>query len=129
MTSITQDGAVEFRFYRPAASSVAIVGEFNQWHQDDLAMEPTGDGWWTAIVDLKPGEYYHYQVVGFEVFSTAGERIGVISSVLSTAGGELYVIQGREREHLIPAVKEFIDKVDFDAGKMIIDPPPGLLDL
>jgi 16S rRNA processing protein RimM len=83
----------------------------------------------TALEDLKAGEYYHYQVVGFEVFSVAGERIGTISSTLSTAGGELYVVQGSEREHLIPAVKEIIEKVDFAAGKVIIDPPEGLLDL
>jgi 16S rRNA processing protein RimM len=56
-------------------------------------------------------------------------RIGTISSTLSTAGGELYVVQGADREHLIPAVKELIDKVDFAAGKVIIDPPDGLLDL
>jgi 16S rRNA processing protein RimM len=82
-----------------------------------------------ALEALAPGEYYHYQVVGFEVFSVSGERIGRISSTLSTPGGELYVIQGKEKEHLIPAVKEIIDKVDFAAGTMIIDPPPGLLDL
>jgi len=83
----------------------------------------------TALAALAPDEYYHYQVVGFEVFSAAGERIGTISSTLSTPGGELYVVQGAEKEHLIPAVKEIIDKVDFDAGTVIIDPPPGLLDL
>ena len=48
----------------------------------------------TALVSLGPGEYYHYQVVGFEVFSVTGERVGVISATLSTPGGELYVVQG-----------------------------------
>lgn len=83
----------------------------------------------SALEDLRPGEYYHYQVIGFEVFSVAGERIGKISSTLSTPGGELFVVQGTSREHLIPAVKELIDKVDFTERKVIIDPPDGLLDL
>ena len=83
----------------------------------------------TALGALKPGQYYHYQVVGFEVFAASGERIGIISSTLSTPGGELYVVQGTTKEHLIPAVKEFIDKVDFTTGRMIINPPEGLLDL
>ncbi|HME59894.1 MAG TPA: ribosome maturation factor RimM [Candidatus Binatia bacterium] len=78
---------------------------------------------------LAPGEYYHYQVIGFEVFAATGERVGTISSTLSTPAGELYVVQGAEKEYLIPAVKEFIDKVDFSTGKMIISPPEGLLDL
>ena len=82
-----------------------------------------------ALAGLAPGQYYHYQVIGFEVFSVSGERIGIISATLSTAGGELYVVQGTAKEHLIPAIKEFIDRVDFTNGRMIIDPPEGLLDL
>ena len=83
----------------------------------------------TALDSLEPGQYYHYQVAGFEVFAASGERIGIISSTLSTPGGDLYVVQGPAKEYLIPAVKEFIDKVDFTTGRMIINPPEGLLDL
>jgi len=83
----------------------------------------------SALAGLEPGEYYHYQVIGFEVFAASGEHIGTISSTLSTPGGQLYVVQGPVKEHLIPAVKEFIDKVDFASGRVIINPTPGLLDL
>lgn len=82
-----------------------------------------------ALKPLEPGEYYHYQVIGFEVIHVDGERIGTITSTLSTAGGEIYVIQGSKKEHLIPAVKEFIEEVDFTAQRMVINPPSGLLDL
>ena len=83
----------------------------------------------TVLGRLEPGQYYHYQVVGFEVFTAGGANIGIISSTLSTPAGELYVVQGTAKEHLIPAVKEFIDKVDFTTGRVIINPPEGLLDL
>ena len=82
-----------------------------------------------ALDALEPGQYYQYQVVGFEVFDRHGVRVGKISALMSTAGGELYVVQGEQKEHLIPAVKEIVDKVDFHEKKMIIDPPDGLLDL
>jgi len=82
-----------------------------------------------ALAALEPGQYYHYQVVGFEVYDLSGTRIGTISATMSTAGGEIYVIQGAEKEHLIPAVKEIIEKVDFSARRVIVDPPEGLLDL
>lgn len=78
---------------------------------------------------LAPGEYYHYQVVGLEVFDGAGTRVGVVTGIWSTAGGEIYVVQGIDKEHLVPAVKEIIERVDFDSGKIIINPPAGLLDL
>jgi 16S rRNA processing protein RimM len=82
-----------------------------------------------ALAPLASGEYYHYQVIGLEVFDTGGRRIGIVTRTWSTPGGELYVVQGAAKEHLIPAVKEIIDKVDFAAGKIIINPPEGLLDL
>jgi 16S rRNA processing protein RimM len=82
-----------------------------------------------ALDALEPGQYYHYQVVGFEMVHLNGESIGTILSTISTPGGEIYVVQGAAKEHLIPAVKEIIEEVDFTAGKMVINPPPGLLDL
>ncbi|HSK29453.1 MAG TPA: ribosome maturation factor RimM [Candidatus Limnocylindria bacterium] len=83
----------------------------------------------SALELLAPGQYYHYQVIGFEVAHVNGERIGTISSVIATPGGEIYVVQGAGKEHLIPAVSEIVEKVDFTAGQMVINPPAGLLDL
>jgi 16S rRNA processing protein RimM len=82
-----------------------------------------------ALHSLEPGEYYHYQVIGLEVFDIRGERIGTITQTLPTAGGELYVVAGESKEHLIPAVKDIIEKVDLSARRMIINPPEGLLEL
>jgi 16S rRNA processing protein RimM len=82
-----------------------------------------------ALTSLPAGEYYHYQTIGFEVFDTRGQRIGVVARTWSTPGGELYIVRSASKEHLIPAVKEIIEKVDLVSGKMIINPPDGLLDL
>jgi len=57
MTSVTVDGCVEFRFYRPQASRVSVVGEFNSWIDGILPMTPDGDGWWSASTRLSPGDY------------------------------------------------------------------------
>ena len=83
----------------------------------------------SALEVLAPGQYYHYQIIGFEVFTNGGERVGVVQSTLATAAGELYLVQNGSKEHLIPAVKEIIDKIDFFNRTVTIDPPAGLLDL
>jgi 16S rRNA processing protein RimM len=83
----------------------------------------------TALAALKEGEYYQYQVIGFEVVDTTGKKIGKLVSTLSTAAGELYVVEGSSGEHLIPAVKDIVERVDFIEKRIIIDPPEGLLDL
>lgn len=82
-----------------------------------------------ALATLEPGQYYQYQVIGFQVVDIDGRLIGTLVSTLSTGGGELYVVQGSTKEHLIPAVKEIVEKVDFGEKKMVINPPDGLLDL
>ena len=83
----------------------------------------------TALAALEPGQYYQYQVIGFQVVDTHGRVIGTLVSTLSTGGGALYVVQGPTKEHLIPAVKEIVEKVDFEEMKMVINPPDGLLEL
>ena len=82
-----------------------------------------------SLQALEPGEYYQYQVIGLDAFDLNGRWIGTIRRIWSTAGGDLFVISGASKEHLVPAVKEMIEKVDFPARKVIINPPEGLLDL
>jgi 16S rRNA processing protein RimM len=96
------------------------------------AEKRVGSTLWVAeqsLDSLPSGEYYHYQVIGLEVFDTEGKRIGVVARTWSTPAGELYIVEGACKQHLIPAVKEIIERVDLAAGKMIINPPEGLLDL
>ncbi|MPZ76970.1 MAG: 16S rRNA processing protein RimM [Deltaproteobacteria bacterium] len=82
-----------------------------------------------ALEAPAPGEYYHYRVIGFEVFDMAGTRIGIVTRIWSTPGAELYVVAGVDKEHLIPAVKGIIEEVDFETDRITVNPPPGLLDL
>ena len=82
-----------------------------------------------ALQPLKPGEYYYYQVVGLDVFDIQGERVGIITRIWTKPGGDLYVVTGTDKEYLIPATKELIEKIDLPGGKMIINLPAGLLDL
>jgi 16S rRNA processing protein RimM len=82
-----------------------------------------------SLPALQPGEYYQFQAVGLEVFDTKGSRLGTVLRTWSAGGHDIYVVGGSDKEYLIPAVKEIIEKIDFDAGIMVIDPPEGLLDL
>lgn len=83
----------------------------------------------SSLHALAPGQYYHYQIVGFAVFDQDGRAIGTIAATLSTPGGEIYAVRNGDKEYLIPAVREIIEKVDFDEKKVTINPPDGLLDL
>ena len=46
-----------FRFLRPHAQQVHLVGEFNNWQPGSLPMKRSADGFWMATLRLDPGEY------------------------------------------------------------------------
>ncbi len=59
------DGAMEFRFYRPGVHSVGLAGDFNAWQKTCFPMKPEGEGWWSYRLALAPGVYqFKYYVDG-----------------------------------------------------------------
>ncbi|MBI4759438.1 MAG: 16S rRNA processing protein RimM [Chloroflexi bacterium] len=78
-------------------------------------------------ITLTAGHYYVYQIIGLEVETTAGERLGVIDQVLTTGANDVYVVKGHSHELLIPAIAQVVKEVDLRRGKMIIEPIEGLL--
>jgi 16S rRNA processing protein RimM len=77
-----------------------------------------------------PGEdtYYWYQLIGLRVVTTAGEELGQIAEIISTAGNDVFVVRGPRGELLIPGIEDVVQEVDIAAGRMVIEPVPGLLD-
>jgi 1,4-alpha-glucan branching enzyme len=57
VTSILEDGTIEFRFFRPDVTGVFIAGTFNGWATAHTPMQSDGDGWWRAELCLPEGDY------------------------------------------------------------------------
>lgn len=83
---------------------------------------PTGDA-----PPLPEGAYYHHQVLGLEVWTSEGRLLGRVAEILETGGNDVYVVRGPEGEALIPAIADVVVSVDLQAGRITIDPMPGLL--
>ena len=73
-------------------------------------------------------EYYHYQLIGLEVVTKRGDRIGVLRGIIETGGNDVYSIDRNGREFLVPAIEGVIEDVDLQQNRMVIDPPEGLMD-
>ena len=76
-------------------------------------------------------ELYLYQLPGLEVvLHESGQMIGHIDHVEFPGGQEVWAIRSAGgRELLFPAVSSFVSSVDLEKGRVVIDPPPGLLEL
>lgn len=73
---------------------------------------------------LEEDEFYHYQIIGLEVFDESGNRLGEVAEILVTGANDVYVIRGGpEPELLLPALKHVILDIDPAAGRMIVRPP------
>jgi len=77
---------------------------------------------------LPEDTHYVFDLVGLEVKTTGGERVGSVVDVLQMPAHDVYVVDARGGEVLIPAVKTFIKRVDIEDGVIVIEPIEGLLD-
>lgn len=75
-------------------------------------------------------QYWDHQLVGLSAESASGEPLGEVEDVLHPPGGDLLVLRrGNGPELLVPFVRAIVPEVDLPAGRLVVDPPPGLLDL
>lgn len=81
------------------------------------------------LPELPEGEYYWRDLVGLRVVTDQGEMLGTLTEIIATGSNDVYVVQGREREYLIPALEEVVLEVNLDDGVMKVSPPEGLFDL
>lgn len=81
-----------------------------------------------AAVPLEEGEYYYFQLVGVEVFTSQGELLGTVAEVVDTGANDVYVVRGPRGEVLIPAIEEVVRELDLEARRMVVEVLPGLLE-
>ena len=68
-----------------------------------------------ADARLPKGTFFLQDIIGASVVDESGSEIGKLVDVMETPASNVYVVKG-EREHLIPAVPEFILSTDADNG-------------
>ncbi len=72
---------------------------------------------------LKKGEYYVSDLVGMDVESVGGEKLGTLENVMPTPANDVYVVRGAAGERLFPAIPGVIRKVDVSRKKIVVNPP------
>ncbi|MBD2759187.1 ribosome maturation factor RimM [Yimella sp. cx-573] len=81
-------------------------------------------------VDDEDDAYYEDDLVGLPVVDTAGASIGSVKALISRPAQDLLEVELADgRTAYLPFVEQIVPEVDLDAGRVVADPPPGLLDL
>jgi 16S rRNA processing protein RimM len=75
-------------------------------------------------------EFYYDDLVGLEAIDPAGARIGHVVSLSNYGAGDILEIapEGGGETVLFPFTKEVAPAIDFDAGRIVIEPPRAVED-
>jgi 16S rRNA processing protein RimM len=60
--------------------------------------------------------------------TTDGEHLGQVTDIMATAGNDVYIVEGKRGEILIPAIEDVVKSIDLEKGEMVIEAIEGLLD-
>jgi 16S rRNA processing protein RimM len=109
---------VSFAGYTDRTAAETLRGVRLVIDSDDL--EPTDD----------PDEYHDHELVGLVAALGDGTPLGAVTEVVHGPAGDLLAI-AREGggEVLVPFIHEFVPEVDLAAGRVVVTPPSGLLEL
>ena len=83
--------------------------------EDDSAVRP------------RKGSYFVHEILGCDVWTTEGRRLGILEDIFASPAHDLWAVRNGDNVHLIPAVTEFIRKVDLPHRKIVVRLIEGLV--
>jgi 16S rRNA processing protein RimM len=81
------------------------------------------------LTPLPEGTYYEHMLVGCEVVTSSGRRIGAVAKVEGRGGGARLIVGTGPDEIQIPLAHDICISIDVARRQIVVDPPEGLLEL
>ncbi|MFF2730944.1 ribosome maturation factor RimM [Streptomyces sp. NPDC058008] len=76
-----------------------------------------------------PDEFYDHQLMDLDVVLADGTEIGRITEISHLPSQDLFIVERPDgSEVMIPFVEEIVTGIDLDEQRVVITPPPGLID-
>jgi len=81
------------------------------------------------LPSLPDDEFYHADLIGLSVYDTGGVLLGTVKTVQNHGADDLLELQlaGTSATTFLPFTKAAVPTVDLSAGRIIADPPDGVL--
>lgn len=79
-------------------------------------------------IPLEENEYYTRDLYGMRVVTEDGEELGELTQIFETGANDVYIVKKspKEKELLLPAIKDCIRKVDVENNVMTVKLLEGL---
>jgi 16S rRNA processing protein RimM len=109
-----EDVILKFKGVNDRTSAESFSGKFIYIPEEEL-------------VPLPEDSFYVHDLIGLKVYDTNGNKIGVITDVWLLPANDVYVVESKGKEILIPAIKDVVKEVDLEKKMMIIELIEGLI--
>jgi 16S rRNA processing protein RimM len=81
------------------------------------------------LQSLSENEFYYHEIIGLEVLTVDGEKIGKVKEILSPGANDVWIVQREDKKDvLIPYIEPVVKKVDLINRIVIIEWLEGLAD-
>ncbi|MBN2790817.1 MAG: 16S rRNA processing protein RimM [Candidatus Delongbacteria bacterium] len=77
--------------------------------------------------DLPKDYYYHDDLKECTVFSSMGEELGKLVNILEMSSNDIYVVDYKGKELLVPAISQFVKEIDIEKRKITVSLINGML--
>ena len=78
-------------------------------------------------VECEEDEYFVADLIGLDVVTDENEEFGKVKDVIHTGANDVYVIDYKDKEVLVPAIKQCIKDISIKDNKMTIHLMKGLI--
>lgn len=123
-------GYAEKKMLHAAVFKQFVIAELSGVDDMDKAMLLKNTVLYAAREDFKlsDGEYFVSDLEGLDVIDAdTGKVYGTLLETVNRGASDIYVVKTEDGERMIPAVDEFIDRIDIEVG-VFVKPIPGMFD-
>ena len=83
----------------------------------------------SALPDPEDGSFYHADLIGLEVVTVGGDRLGNVAAMHDFGAGDVLEIARSEGGSvMLPFTEAVVPEVDLEGRRLVVDPPDGSLD-
>ncbi len=123
----------EYQPYRVLKASIFkqfVVTVWENVNDMDTALSLKGQTVYALREDfaLEEGEFFVADLIGLDVIdANTKEKYGTLLETINRGASDIYVVHTSKGERMIPAVPEFVDRIDLNCG-IFVTPIEGMLD-
>lgn len=120
----------EFKVLKASVFKQFVIATLETVNTMDLALSLKGQIVYAKRDDfaLAEGEFFLADLIDLPVIDAqSGKVYGTLSETINRGASDIYVVQTPNGERMIPAVDEFVKRIDVEKG-IFVTPIAGMLD-